>query len=48
MLKHIRVNVVSSNFNSLPFVLTVGVTHKISDAKVSYSKLSKNVPLDII
>ena len=41
----IFVSVISSNFNKLPLLLTVGVTRKIPDKNASYSKLSKTSPL---
>ena len=47
-LVFIFVSVVSSTFNKLPFVLTVGATRKNSKLNRSYSKLSKTVPLSVI
>ena len=46
-LVFIFVSVMSSTFNKLLFVLTVGVTRNISDPNRSYSNISKSVPIDI-
>ena len=40
--------VMYSIFNKLPFVLTVSITHKISDTNRSHSRLSKTALLSII
>ena len=40
--------IVSSTFNKLPFVLTLGATRKISEPNISHPNLSKTVPLSII
>ena len=47
-LVFIFVSVVSSTFNKMLFMLTVGVTYKISYPNRSYSNILKTVPLSII
>ena len=47
-LVFIYVSVVSSDFNNISFVLTVGATRTISDPNIFYSKISQIVPLSII
>ena len=47
-LVFILVSVVSSAFNKLPFVFTVGIIRNISGPNRSYSKISKTVPIYII
>ena len=44
-LVFIFVSCLSPAFNSLPFVLTVGVTHNIQQGKIFYSRISKILPL---